>query len=87
MQRKIILALAVLALLLAAALALVLLRGQPGPGPISINAADENAIEPYHREMNCIDRVMQNNDLNANEVEPALDRCKGEAFGNQSLGQ
>jgi hypothetical protein len=87
MQRNIILALAVVILLLAAALAFVLLRGQPNPGRISINAADENAIEPYHREMSCIDQVMQNNDLNANEVEPALDRCKGEAFGNQSQGQ
>lgn len=87
MQRNLIIALGALLVVLAAALLVVLLRGQPSPGPISINAADENAIEPYHREMNCIDQVMQNNDLNANEVEPALDRCKGEAFGNQSPGQ
>ena len=87
MQRNIILASAVVILLLAGVLAFLLLRGQPSPAPISINAADENAAEPYHQEMGCIDQVMQNNDLTANEVGPALDRCKGEAFGNHSLGQ
>ena len=87
MQRRLIIALAVVILLLAAALTFILLRGQPRPEPISINAADENAVEPYHREMSCIDQVMQNNDLNANQVGPALDRCKGVAFGTQNLEQ
>ena len=87
MQHRLIIVLGAFVVLLAAALLVVLLRGQPSPGPISINAADENAVEPYHQEMSCIDEVMQNNDLLANQVGPALDRCKGEAFGNRSLGQ
>jgi hypothetical protein len=84
MQRNFILASAVVIFLLAAAVAFLLLRGQPGAGSISINTADENAMEPYHREMDCIDQLMQNNDLTANEVGPALASCQGEAFGNQS---
>lgn len=88
MQRRIILVLAILFVLLAAALAFVLLRDQPRPVPVSIDAADENASEPYHQEMDCIDRLLQNrNNLNANEVEPALARCQGSGSGNQSQGQ
>jgi hypothetical protein len=89
MQRRIILVLAILFVLLAAAaLAFVLLRDQPRPVPISVDAADENATEPYHQEMDCIDRLLQNrNSLSANEVEPALARCEGRGSGNQSQGQ
>lgn len=88
MQRRIILVLVILLFLLAAALGFVLLRGQPSPAPVSVDAADENATEPYHQEMNCIDRLLQNrNNLNANEVEPALARCQGASGGNQSVGQ
>jgi len=86
MQRNIMMALVVVILLLSAALAFVLLRGQSAPVPVSINAADENAVEPYRQEMDCIDRLMQNNDLDANEVGPAVARCQGGPSGNQSNG-
>src|SRR5689334_12870949 len=84
MQRNLIIALAVLVLLLAAALAFVLLRGPSGPAPVSINAADENVGERYHEEMGCIDRLLQRNDLDANQVEAALAGCRGGAAANQS---
>jgi hypothetical protein len=87
MQRNIIIALAALVLLLTAALAFVLLRGPSDPMPVSITTADENAAEPYHQEMDCIDRLLQRNDLDANEVEPAFTRCKAGASGHQSAGQ
>ena len=91
MQRNIVIALAALVLLLAIALAYVVLRGQSGgqgaPPPLSVNAAEENVAEPLHDEMDCIDRLLQNNDLNANEVGPALARCQGGTTGNQSNGQ
>jgi flagellar basal body-associated protein FliL len=88
MQRNIIVALAVLVLLLALALASVLLpRGESGSAPIAVNAADETAVEPYHQEMDCIDRLLQDNSLGANEVEPALARCQGGGSGTQGNAQ
>ncbi|MDQ1674837.1 MAG: hypothetical protein QOC98_3399 [Frankiaceae bacterium] len=87
MQRNVIFVLALLVLLLAAALAFVLLRGQPGAVPISTNTPDENVVEPYHQEMDCIDRLIQSHNLSANEVEPALASCQSGRPGNQSEGQ
>ena len=87
MQRKIIFVLVILILLLAAALAYVLLRGQPASAPISIDAANEDASDPYRREMDCIDRLLQQHDLDKNQVEPAFARCRGGGSGNQSQGQ
>jgi hypothetical protein len=66
----------------------VLLRGQPAPAPISVNAADEARVEPLQREMDCIDQLLQNrNNLNANEVQPAVARCKSASDGNQNMGR
>ena len=87
MQRNIIVGLAILVLLLGAALAFVLLRDPSSRAPVSINTAEENVAEPYHQEMDCIDRLMQNNNLTANEVGPALAQCQGGASGNQSQAQ
>ena len=88
MQRKVMIALSIVLVALAVTLAYVLLRGQPRAAPISIEAADENATEPLHQEMECVDRLLQNrNNLNANEVEPALARCRAGGSGNQSIGQ
>ena len=90
MQRNIILGLAALVILLAATLAFVLLRDRSGPAPVAsptINAAEEQAPDPYHREMDCIDRLIQNNTLTANQVEPALANCRSEAAGNRSAAQ
>ena len=87
MQRMVILALAVLALALGATLAYVLLRGPHQAPPMSIDAADENASEPLRQEMTCIDQLLQDRNLRANEVEPALARCEGGPSGNQSNGQ
>ena len=88
MQRNVIIALLGVILLLAAVLAFVLLRGQPSPVPISVNAAEEsvnaaeeNAIEPYHQEMDCIDRMLRNNELLANQVEAELARCQAGSRG------
>jgi hypothetical protein len=88
MQRKVIPTLVLLLFVLAAALTFVLLRGQPQATPMSIDAVDENATEPLHQEMNCIDQLLQNRDnLNANEVEPALARCQGVASRTRGNGQ
>ena len=84
MQRRIIFILATLVLLLGAALIFLFLRGQPRAVPVTIEAADENAMNPYQEEMDCVDRLLHNNNLNANEVEPALARCQGGADRNQS---
>ena len=87
-QRKIIVALILLCLLLAGLLGFVLLRDQPRAPRIPMNEAQENVAEPYHQEMDCIDRLLRRQDLSANEVEPALARCKSDsAAQNQSLAQ
>jgi hypothetical protein len=87
MQRKLAIVIGILAIALAVALVAVLMRGPSArPAPISIDAADENKAEPLHQEMGCIDRLLQNNDLDANEVGPALARCKDGSTGNLSNG-
>jgi hypothetical protein len=73
-QRKILLVLAILVPVLLVAAALLWqrpLRPAPAAGP-----PDENAAEPLVAEMACIDRVLQNRSLKAEEVQPALDRCR-----------
>jgi hypothetical protein len=85
MQRKIIVALALLCLLLAGVLALILLRGQQSPPRIPVDEAQGNAAEPYHQEMDCIDRLLRQPDLSANDVEPALARCQGGAAHDRNL--
>ena len=87
MQRGIIVGAVLVFLLLAGVLGFILLRGQPQPPTISVNAADENASEPYHREMDCIDRLLRQHNLSANEVEPALARCHGGGGQDQNLAQ
>jgi hypothetical protein len=65
-------------LLALAALAIVLItRGRPPSSSTSIGASEENGANPYAGEMDCIDRLMQRNDLDANEVGPALQNCRG----------
>jgi hypothetical protein len=88
MQRTIILVLALFVLLLGGALAYVLLRGAPGPVPVSVEAGDEAATNPYRAEMECIDRVLQRHDMEANQVQPAMDNCRASGQpGNRSAGQ
>jgi len=89
MQRRIIVALVLLCLLLAGVLGFVLLRDPPRPPRISADDAQENAAEPYHQEMDCIDRLLRQRDLSANDVEPALARCQGSssAAQGQNLAQ
>ena len=77
MQRNVVIALALLCLVLAVLALYLLLRAQPGPPRISVDTANENASEPYHQEMDCIDRLLRQRDLSANDVEPALARCQG----------
>ena len=87
MQRNLIILLAIVVILLGGTLAFLLLRGEPRAGPIGINAADENALEPLHGEMDCIDRLLHRNDLEANQVEAELAGCRGGAPANQSAAQ
>lgn len=60
--------------------------GRSGP-PIVINAAQENAIDPYRAEMGCIDQLMQRHDMEANQVQAELERCRAPGEGNLSNGQ
>jgi len=87
MQRNLIILLGVLVLLLGGTLAFVLLRGQPRPASISINAAEENVVDPLREEMNCIDRLLQRNDLDANQIDSSLAGCRGGGSENQSAGR
>jgi hypothetical protein len=85
MQRKIIVVLALLCLLLAAALGFLLLRGESRPPHISVDAADENGAQPYRQEMDCIDQLLRQSNLSANDVDPALARCRGGAARDRNL--
>jgi hypothetical protein len=84
MQRKIIILLAITCLVLAGALGLILMRGQSRPAPIPVDEAQENASQPYRREMDCIDRLLQRRDLSSNDVAPALARCRGRTQPDQN---
>ncbi|MBV9900557.1 MAG: hypothetical protein JOZ90_05610 [Alphaproteobacteria bacterium] len=77
MQRYLILAFAALILVLGGAVIFLLVRGQPAQAPLSIQADTENQANPYAAEMNCIDRLLQRNDLEANEVGLELGNCRG----------
>ena len=87
MQRNLIIVFGAFVLLLGGALVFILLRREPRPAPIAINAAEENLVDPLHEEMGCIDRLIQRNDLDANQVDAALAGCRGGATGNQSEGR
>jgi hypothetical protein len=87
MQRKIIIALALLCLLLAGVLGFVLLRDPSRPPRISVDETQENVSEPYHQEMDCIDRLMRQRDLSANDVDPALARCQASSAPGRNLQQ
>lgn len=87
MQRRVLVFLAIIVVTLAAAVAALMLRGPFYP-PVSTAPPDENATEPYHKEVECIDRVLQNRALKAEDVQPALDRCRDASWGgNQSREQ
>jgi len=71
---------AVIAAALAAGGAAFMLRGPSYP-PVSTAEPDMNAVEPYHVEMRCIDGVLRNRALKAEQVRPALDRCRAASLG------
>ena len=85
MQRKIIVVLALLCLILVGLLGFMLLRGEPRPPHISVDDAQENGSEPYRQEMDCIDRLLRQSNLSANDVDPALARCRGGASRDRNL--
>jgi hypothetical protein len=88
MQRKLAIPLIGLLLLLAVAVAFLAIRGRPSPPPILLDEAGGNATNPYQAELDCIDRVIQRNDMDANEVQPALATCRGAGGpGNESMEQ
>lgn len=84
MQRRVLVFLAVIVVALAAAVAAFMLRG-PSQRPVSTAPPDVNATEPYHQEMRCIDGVLQNRALKAEEVQPALDRCRAASWGGNQI--
>jgi hypothetical protein len=88
MRQKLLILLIGLLLLLAGTVAVLFLRGRPSPPPILLNEAGQNVANPYQAELDCIDRVMQRHDMNANDVQPALAGCRGSGgTGNRSSEQ
>ena len=88
MQQKLLILLIGFLLLLVGTVTVLLLRGRPSPPPILLNEAGENAANPYQAELDCIDRVIQRHDMNANEVQPVLAGCRGSSEpGNRSSEQ
>ena len=67
-----------LVLLAAAALFLLVNRQTPVPTP-SIARPEAESVDPLMKEMNCVDRVLQDRNLRSEQVQPALDRCRSEA--------
>jgi len=87
MQRNIIIAFGIIILLLASALAFLLFRGQPSRAPIEVEAAEQGTASPYRQEMECIDRLIQRNDLLANQVEAELAHCRGADPRSEAIGR
>ena len=87
MPRRAVLALGILALLFAGAIMLALFCPRAEAPRISLNAVDENAVDPLRTEMACIDGVISNHQLNANEVQPRLDACRGSSSGNSAAAR
>ena len=81
MRRSVILAFGILVLLFAGVIVLLFFYPRAEPPRMSLNAADENVVDPLRAEMACIDRVMSSPRLNANEVQPRLDACRGGGGG------
>ena len=79
-QRRVLIVLAVILAALAAGGMAFMLRGPSYP-PVSTAEPDMNAIEPYQVEMRCIDGVLRNRALKAEQVQPALDRCRAASLG------
>ena len=88
-QRILVVAFAVVLLLLGGTAAFLYARRQPPPPSITRNEADDaNAANPYVAEMGCIDRVLQRNDMDANQVQPALENCRASGSEtNRTAGQ
>ena len=89
MQRKLIIVLIGIIFVLAGVTAILFLRGQPGsPSRIVLNEAGGNEANPYQAELDCIDRVIERNDMDANEVQPAMANCRASSEpGNRSSEQ
>ena len=84
-QRNLVIAVVALLLLLAGVALLLLVRGRPPAPAVSVDAGQENAADPYAAEMNCLGQLAQRNDLDANQVGPAMEHCRGpEAGTNQA---
>jgi len=67
---------AILAIALIAATIILVFRS-PG-APITSGAETAaDPVDPMREEMACIDRVLQNRNMQSEEVQPALDRCRG----------
>ena len=86
MQRRVLVLLAVIVVALAAAVAAFMLRGPFYPA-VSTAPPNENATDPYYQEVECIDRVLQNRALKAEDVQSALDRCRAASSGGNQSGE
>jgi len=88
MRPRLLIPLIILLLILGGIVAFLVIRGRPSPPPFSIDDATANAANPYQPELNCIDQLIQRHDMNANEIQPALARCRDSAAAvNQSAEQ
>ena len=76
-QRRLIILFPFLLLVLAAVAIVLLTSGRTSRAPATFEAVEENAANPYTAEMDCIDQLMQRNDLAPEEVGPALQNCRG----------
>ncbi len=75
-RRRILLAFAILAIVAVLAVAVVFFairQAVPPRAPI-MNVAEP--VEPLTKEMECVEGVLNNNRLEANQVQAALDACR-----------
>lgn len=79
MHRILVIVFGAVVLLLGGAVVYLLNQGRAPVQPVEINEAEVDAVNPYRQEMECIDRLMQQNDLQANQVDLGLAGCRGGA--------
>ena len=76
MRSRLFLLVAVTLLALAALIAGLFFNvRQPAPSSLAI-ANGAEPVDPLNQEMDCIEGVLSNNRLEANQIQPALDACR-----------
>jgi hypothetical protein len=77
MKRRLLIILAFVVVAALAATLLFLLQTRPPTPSAAAALPEEEAVDPLRAEMECIDRVLQNRNLRSQDVQPALDACRG----------